>query len=77
MRAKCGSVWTVAAGFFTTRGYADVAALQMLKGRQIVDAVQTDAVVSGPTRLTKMTLAETAEGAGDEDEITLYVGTRT
>jgi hypothetical protein len=63
--------------FFTTRGYADVAALQMLQGRQIVDAVQTDAVVSGPTRLTKMTVAETAEGAGDEDEITLYVGTRT
>jgi hypothetical protein len=62
--------------FLTTRGYADIEALQALQGRQIVDAVQTDAVVSGPTRLSKMTIAETAEGAADEDEITLYVGTR-
>jgi hypothetical protein len=62
--------------FFTTRGYADIAPLRALPGRQIVDVVQTDAVVSGPTRLSKMTIAETTEGAGDEDEITLYVGTR-
>lgn len=62
--------------FFTTRGYADLAALEALQGRQIVDVVQTDAVVSGPTRLSKMTVAETSEAAGDEDEITLYVGTR-
>jgi hypothetical protein len=62
--------------FFTTRGYADQTALQALAGRQIVDAVQTDAIVSGPTRLSKMTIAETAAGEGDDDEITLYVGTR-
>lgn len=64
------------ARFFTTRGYADVAALQALRGRQIVDVVQSDAIVAGPTRLSKMTIAETAGGGGDEDEITLYVGTR-
>ncbi len=63
--------------FFTTRGYANIAAIQALQGRQILDVVQTDAVVSGPTRLSKITLTETADGAGDDDEITLYVGTRT
>jgi hypothetical protein len=62
--------------FFTTRGYADVAGLQALQGRRIVDAVQTDAIVSGPTRLSKITIAESSAGEEDDDEITLYVGTR-
>lgn len=58
----------------TTRGYASHETLNGLAGRKIVDVVQSDALVQGPTRLSKVTIAE--DENGEDDEITLFIGTR-
>ncbi len=58
----------------TTRGYASYETLNALAGRTIVNVVQSDALVHGPTRLSKVTIAE--DETGEDDEITLFIGTR-
>lgn len=58
----------------TTRGYASHQTLKGLAGRKIVDVVQSDAFVQGPSRLSKVTIAE--DENGEDDEITLFIGTR-
>lgn len=58
--------------FSSVRGWADAEALSALKGKSIVDVQETVELVPGPSRLTKVFLAD---GDGS-DEVTVVCGVR-
>ena len=66
------SLQSALVNFSSVRGWADGKAVDGLKGKTIVDVQETVELVPGPSRLTKVFLAD-GEGS---DEVTVVCGVR-
>ncbi|MDQ3691528.1 MAG: hypothetical protein M3406_16155 [Chloroflexota bacterium] len=62
--------------FFTTRGLADLTALQSIVGKRVVRVAETGQTVSAPSPLVKVYFGDEADDAGDDEGTYCFWGVR-
>jgi len=64
--------------FFSVRGFADVAALSGVRGKRLINIVETGQTVPGPAKLVKLYFGENQSARDDQDDETslAYWGVR-